>query len=144
MSRTVKRVLGSFLMMAFVVGASTAVAVGQDKPIKATDAWVRLPAAGATSTIAVASVENPGMYAIYLLTATSDAAGKIEFRDARKGSGALDEVAVINYETTYMDPKGVHMYLSDLKRPLKEGDTIAITLKTDSGVTVPVTAVVKK
>ncbi len=122
-----------------------AVAVGaQNRPIKASDAWVRLPAAGDTSTIGVASVENPGMYTIYLVSATSDVAGKVEFRDASKGPQALDDVAVINYETTYMDPKGIHMYLSDLKRPLKEGDTITVTIKTEVGIPIEVAAVVKK
>jgi periplasmic copper chaperone A len=117
---------------------------GQNKPVTASDAWVRLPADGETTAVAVASVENPGMYAIYLISGTSDVAAKVEFRDASKGGQVLDDVAVINYETTYMDPKGVHMVLSGLKRPLKEGETVHITLKTDGGVSVEVSAVVKK
>ena len=123
--------------------ALSSYADAQDKPVKVANAWVRLPAAGATSTIAVAAVENPGMYTIYMLSATSDAAGKVEFRDASKGPQAIDEVAVINYETTYLDPKGIHLFLSDLKRPLKEGDTVTIQIKTDQG-TFEVPAVVKK
>jgi copper(I)-binding protein len=119
-------------------------AIAQDKPVTASNAWVRLPADGATSTIAVASIENPGMYAIYVLTATSDAAGKVEFRDTSKNDQPVDEVSVIAYDTTYMDPKGLHLYLSDLKRPLKEGDVVNFTLKTDQGVQIPVAAVVKK
>ena len=94
----------------------------QDKAVTSSNAWVRLPAEGQTSTIAVAAINNPGMYAIYVLTATSDAAGKVEFRDASKGNQAVEEVDVLAYESTYMDPKGIHMYLSDLKRPLKQGN----------------------
>jgi copper(I)-binding protein len=131
----------TFTFMAAIGLASAAGA--QDKPVKVANAWVRLPADGATSTIAVAAVENPGMYTIYMLSATSDAAGKVEFRDASKGPQAIDEVAVINYETTYLDPKGIHLFLSDLKRPLKEGDTVTIQIKTDQG-TFEVPAVVKK
>jgi len=119
-------------------------AAAQDKAVTGSNAWVRLPSEGQTSTIAVAAINNPGMYAIYVLTATSDAAGKVEFRDASKGDQAVEEVDVLAYESTYMDPKGVHMYLSDLKRPLKEGDTVTITMKTDQGVLIPVTATVKK
>ena len=132
-------------MGAVLAGLALSSSAGaQDKPVKAANAWVRLPAAGATSTIAVASVENPGMYTIYMLSATSDAAGKVEFRDATKGPQAVEEVAVINYETTYLDPKGVHLFLSDLKRPLKEGDTVTIHIKTDQGTTIEVPAIVKK
>ena len=39
---------------------------------------------------------------------------------------------------------GTYVRLSGLKRPLKEGETIKITLKTDGGVSVEVSAVVKK
>jgi copper(I)-binding protein len=132
-------------MLALVtIALNVSLAAAQDKPVTASNAWVRLPADGATSTIAVASIENPGMYAIYVLTATSDAAGKVEFRDTSKNDQPVDEVSVIAYETTYMDPKGLHLYLSDLKRPLKEGDVVNFTLKTDQGVQIPVAAVVKK
>jgi copper(I)-binding protein len=78
------------------------------------------------------------------VSATSDVAGKVEFRDASKGPQALEDVTVIAYETTYMDPQGIHMYLSDLKRPLKEGDAVSITLTTELGVKVEVSALVKK
>lgn len=114
------------------------------KELKASDAWIRLPADGETGTIAVASVANSGMYALYLVSAASDVAGKVEFRDASKGTQALSDVTVINYETLYMDPKGIHIQLSELKRPLKEGETVTITLKTDTGDRVDVAAVVKK
>lgn len=114
------------------------------KDLKASDAWVRLPAAGETSTIAVASIANAGMYAIYLVSATSDVAGKVEFRDASKGPEPLSDVTVINYETAYLDPKGIHIYLGDLKRPLTEGETVNITVKTDAGDRLDVAAVVKK
>jgi copper(I)-binding protein len=84
------------------------------------------------------------MYAIYLVSATSDMAGKVEFRDASQGPQGLKDVTVDAYGTTYMSPKGIHMYFSDLKRPLKEGDTVSITLTTELGVMVEVSALVKK
>ncbi|MSO30715.1 MAG: copper chaperone PCu(A)C [Acidobacteria bacterium] len=133
------RVLAALLCLLTGPGLAAA----QEKPVKASDGWVRPPAADETTTVAFASVENPGMYAIYLTSAISDAAGKVEFRDAGKGPQALEFVAVLPQDTTYMDPKGVHMYLSALKRPLKAGDTVSITLKTELGVEVQVSAVVK-
>jgi copper(I)-binding protein len=133
---------------ATLLGALLAVAgltvQAQDKPVTATDAWVKLPEPGAKSTTAYATINNPGMYAIYLVSGETDAAGKVEFRDASKGNAAQEDVTVIAYESTYMDPKGVHMYLSDLKKELKEGDTVHITLKTELGIPVEVDAKVKK
>ena len=128
--------------MVLLVGAGMAIA--QDKPITVDDAWVKLPEAGAKSTMAYATVNNPGMYAIYLVSGTSDAAGKIEFRDASKANATQEDVSVIAYDSTYMNPKGVHMYLSDLKKELKEGDTVYITLKTELGIPVEIAAKVKK
>jgi copper(I)-binding protein len=138
------RVWASVLAAGLCVPVGPAVAAGQTNPVKASEGWVRLPAAGETSTVAFASVENPGMYAVYLVSATSDVAGKVEFRDASKGPQALEDVTVMAYETTYMDPAGIHMYLSDLKRPLNEGDMVSITLTTELGVKVEVSALVKK
>jgi copper(I)-binding protein len=116
----------------------------QDKPITATDAWVKLPEPGAKSTVAFATINNPGMYAIYLVSGTSEVAGKIEFRDASKANAVQEDVTVIAYESTYMNPKGVHIYLSDLKKELKEGDTVYMTLKTELGLPVEVEAKVRK
>ena len=138
------RRIGRGVSLVALLVALPVAARAQDKPVTAANAWIKLPAAGETSTVAFAAVSNPGMYAIYLLSATTDVAGKVELRDATKGSAAVDEVVVLQYETTYLDAKGAYLWLSDLKRPLKEGEKIWITLKTDTGEAVDVEAVVKK
>lgn len=132
------------LMAAVCLMLSVGLAAAQDKPVTASDAWVKLPEPGAKGTVAFATVSNPGMYAIYLVSGSSDVAGKIEFRDAGKDNATQEDVTVIAYESTYMNPKGVHMYLSDLKKELKEGDTVYITLKTELGIPIEVEAKVKK
>ena len=132
-------------MMAMVVFAMIGgIAAAQDKPVTATDAWVKLPEPGAKTTVAFAAVNNPGMYAIYLISGTCDAAGKVEFRDASKDNAVQEDVTVPAYGATYMDPKGIHIYLSDLKKDLKEGDTVYMTLKTELGIPIEVEAKVKK
>ncbi len=133
----------SAVLLAIGLCLAPSVAFGQDDAVTASDGLIRLPAEGETGTVAVASVKNPGMYAIYLISATSDVAGKVELRDAAKGTQPI-EVTVGQDSTTYMDAKGVHMYLSDLKRPLKEGETVKIVLTTDLGVKIEVSAAVKK
>ena len=129
------------MMIVAVVGGTAA---AQDKPVTATDAWVKLPEPGAKTAVAFAAVNNPGMYAIYLVSGTSDAAGKVEFRDASKDNAVQEDVTVPAYGATYMDPKGIHIYLSDLKKELKEGDTVHMTLKTELGIPIEVDATVKK
>ena len=140
-------VRGTVLVLAVLLAAGRD-AAGQEKRISPADAWVRLPAAGETQTIAVVSFENATMYDVYLTSATADAAGKVELRDAsRSGDAAvkpLEFITVPAHDWAYMDPKGAHLLLMELKRPLNEGDTVVLTVKTDTGTTVEVPAVVKK
>jgi copper(I)-binding protein len=42
-----------------------------------------------------------------------------------------------------MDQKGVHVMLMDLKRPLKEGDKVSLTLANQDGVKLQVAAAVR-
>jgi copper(I)-binding protein len=141
MKRVAGRVITGLAAACLLLGH---VAAAQDKPITATDAWIKLPEPGAKGTEAYATVNNPGMYAIYLVSGATDVAGKVEFRDASKNDAAQEDITVIAYDSTYMDPKGVHLYLSDLKRELKDGETVHISLKTELGYPVEVDAKVKK
>jgi copper(I)-binding protein len=143
MKNVAKRMRAGVLVAAAVMLMGVAMSA-QDKPVTATDAWVKLPEPGAKSTVAYATINNPGMYAIYLVSGTTDVAGKIEFRDASKDNAVQEDVTVIAYDATYMNPKGVHIYLSDLKKELKEGDTVYMTLKTELGIPVEVEAKVRK
>jgi periplasmic copper chaperone A len=120
----------------------------QEKQLAATDGWVKLPGPGETQAMAFANFENPTMYVIYLKSAAADVAGKAELRDAAlSGDAALkpvDFVTVPAGDWAYMGPKGVHILLMDLKRSLKEGDMVTLTVTTEIGVTLQVPAVVKK
>jgi periplasmic copper chaperone A len=134
------------LIVALLAGGS--LLANQDKPLSASAAWVKLPAPGETQAMAFANIENPGMYAVYIKSASADAAGRTELRDASLSGDAalkpLEFVTVPAYDWAYMGPKGVHVLLLDLKRPVSEGDTIKLTLALDNGTTLEVTATVKK
>jgi copper(I)-binding protein len=137
---------------AVVAGLALAIAAGghlaaQEKPVSASDGRIKLPASGETTTSGYVVVDNPTMYDIYLISAVSDAAGKVEFRDLSKADAAaqvVPEVTVPAYGRIAMAPKGLQLVLTGLKRPLKEGDTVALTLTTDGGVKLEIPAVVKK
>src|SRR5215210_673769 len=125
------------LMATLVLTAGATAGVAQQKDPSATSGWVKLPAPGETTTTGFVAVDNPTMYAIYLLSASADVAGKVEIRDVDKDGktkpDAVTEVTVPAYGSVEMDPKGVHLVLSDLKKPLKEGDTVWLTVTTEAG-----------
>jgi copper(I)-binding protein len=133
--------------VALLLTAAAGIAA-QQKTVSASQAWVKMPAADQTLTEAFVVVDNPTMYDVYLIAAVTEAAGKVEFRDVSKPGDAtaqvVKEVTVPAYGSLSMDPKGLHMVLSGLKRPLKDGDTIPLTLTTHEGSTIEVPAAVKK
>jgi copper(I)-binding protein len=116
------------------------VLAAQDKGVKASNGRVRLPAAGQTQATAFVTVENGGMYEVNITSATSDAGGKVEMRD---GGQAVTFINVPAYGRVDMSPAGVHLVLLDMKRPIKEGDAVTLTLATDSDITLTVAAQVR-
>jgi copper(I)-binding protein len=148
MRRLAKHVMvrGAVMLLVTLVGGYTV--AGQEKRITASDAWVKLPASGDTQAMAFANFENSTMYAVYLKSATAEVAGKAELRDASLSGDAarraLEFVTVPAQDWAYMGPKGAHILLMDLKRPLKEGETVTLSLTTEIGDTLQVSAIVKK
>jgi periplasmic copper chaperone A len=107
--------------------------------ITAADAWVSEAAAGGTA-VAGLTITNPTMYDIYIVAATSDAAGKVELRE---GDKAVKHITVPSFGFVELTAAGPHVVLMDLKSALKAGGKVTLTLETDGGVTVVTTAVVK-
>ena len=108
--------------------------------ITASEAWVSEAAAGGTA-VAGLTLNNPTMYDIYVVTATSDAAGKIELRD---GDKAVKHITVPAFGFAELTAAGPHVVLMDLKSALKTGEKVTLTLETDGGVVVTLLATVKK
>ena len=127
------------VLIAFILAAATFVA--QDKRATASNGWVKTPATGETQTTAFVTIENPGMYEVNVTSAKSDAAGTIELRD---GGRAVTFITVPAFGSVEMTPGGAHLLLLGVKRPLKDGDTVTLTLGTDVDVTLTVTAAVRK
>jgi copper(I)-binding protein len=110
----------------------------------ATGAWVAAPAAGATATDAYVVVENPTMYEVFVVQVSADGAGSAEIVEGAADSAkTVKDLAVPAYGSTEMKPGAVRIRLKDLKAPLKPGDSVALTLTTDGGVTMKAAAVVK-
>lgn len=143
--RVVAMPIGVVLLAA---ATATQSAVAQEKRITASDGWVKLPAAGEMQAMAFANFQNTTMYDVYLKSASADVAGKAELRDASLSGDAarkpVEFVTVPPQDWAYMSPKGSYIALLDLKRPLKEGDKITLTVTTEQGESLQVSAIVKK
>ena len=145
MRRAVRTALVGLIAI-FTLATSVTLTAGQQEP-SASNAWVKLPAPGETTASAFLSVDNPTMYDIYLASAGADVAAKVEFRQA-DASGVLKPDAVKNvtvpaYGSLELDGKGTRLLLSELKRPLKEGETVMLTVSILYGATLQVPATVK-
>lgn len=121
-------------------------AAAAQKSVAASDAWIRLPAPGATAATAFVVIDNPTMYDVYLVSATAEVAEAIQFREAgrdgRDGS-VVKELTAPAYGKIELKPGGTHLVLIGLKRALKAGDTIPITISTETGA-ITVNATVKE
>jgi copper(I)-binding protein len=136
------------IVAALLLALSSLGMAAQGKRVAASEGWVKLPSAGQTQAMAFVAIENPTMYGIYVTSASSDAAGKVELRDGSQGGDArlkpVEFISVPAYESLNMGPNGPHLMLLDLKRALKEGDRVSLALTTDNAGTLEVSAVVRK
>lgn len=144
MLRMVSGVFGLGVAVAMTLMAGVHVGA-QGAEVTASEGWVELPAAEETTASAFAVVRNPTMYDIYLVSAVSDVAGKVEFRKPSDGEAKVTaELTVPAYGKLTMRPEGVHMLLVDLKRPLQEDESVPLTLTTDGNLKLRIQAVVRE
>lgn len=127
--------------IATAVAFACTVLNGQDRGVKTSNAWVKLPASAETQAMAFVTVENPGMYEVNVTSAKSDVAATVELRD---GGQSVTFINVPAYGRVDMAPGGVHLLLIGVTRPFKEGDSVALTLSTDIDITLNVAAVVRR
>ena len=85
-------------------------------------------------------VNNPTMYDIYVVSATSDAAGKVEIYT---GDKLVNDLTVSSYGALQLKAGGSFLRLSELKRELKVGESVNVTMMTDGGISILAVATVK-
>lgn len=138
------RLLSVIVLAAVLVGTRDIDA--QQKQVAATDGWIKLPAAGATSATAFVVIQNPTAYDVYVVSAETDVASKVQLQRAKTPDTKpepIESFTVDAYGSVTMKPDGVQLLLLDLKRPLKVGETVRLSLATDSGAPLEVEAVVR-
>lgn len=123
-------------------GALASQATAQELVIK--NARVTVAAADATDARVVGGIGNPTAYSTWLVSATSEAAERVEFRDARKGDARVAEVEVAAYSTLTLEAKGLYLKLINPKRPLRPGTRVDVVLSNEAQVKTRLTAVVSR
>jgi len=116
------------------------------------DAWVRATVGtkDTTMTAAFMALTNPGNADIKLTSATSPVAGMVQLHEMamKDGKMVMQEkaggVTVPAASHAHLSPGGDHIMLMGLKKALKPGDEVPLTLKfsdnTTHDLTVPVKA----
>lgn len=127
-------------MLLLLVGMLAGTAQGQDLTMKT--ARIVLSASDASDARLVGTVSNASMYSTYLVSATTDAAERLEFRDARKRDAKVAEVEVPAYGDLSLELKGIYVRFLNPKKPLKAGDRIVVTFLNETKTPIRVTAVV--
>ena len=130
--------VGAFALAIVLVFAGQAVA--QDLVVK--NARVIVGGPKATDARVVGVISNPGMYSTYLVSATSDAAERVELRDARKKDARVPEAEIPAYGALTLEAKGLYLTLINLKKPLAPGSRVEVILSNEAQVKTRVTAVV--
>ena len=86
-----------------------------------------------------ATLNNPTMYDAYVQSGSS-AAGKVELREGEKSTS---NITIPSFGSVELKAGGPFVLLKDLKSQPKVGDTIKVTVETDGGVAIAITATIK-
>ena len=137
------------MMLCAAVLFSGVTLLAQDAAVVARDAWIRLPLPSKSETALYAVLENHSAERRAVVSASSDAAEKVEMHEMKmdKASMRMTQVSEIGIRAngkTSLSENGLHLMLYGLKTRPAVGDTLAVTLKLDNGSTVQVKAVVRK
>jgi copper(I)-binding protein len=114
--------------LALLAGLAAAAAHAQ---VTVADAWVRGTVTGQKATGAFMQIQSAADTA--LVAAASPVAGVVEIHEMKMDGGvmkmgAIRSLAVPAGKTTELKPGGYHVMLMELKQPLKEGETVPVTL----------------
>jgi len=114
--------------LALLAGLAAGAAHAQ---VTVVDAWVRGTVTGQKATGVFMQLQSATDTA--LVAAASPMAGVVEIHEMKMDAGvmkmsAIDALAVPAGKTVELKPGGYHVMLMDLKQPLKEGETVPLTL----------------
>ena len=132
------------LVVLLVLSAYQPPEAGAQRTVRVTGAWLKV-SEGSKEAVGVVTVDNGTMYDVYIVGVETEVAGFAELRQAVRGEkpATLKEATVPSFGQLEMSAEGIHIYLSELKRPLKTGETIDLALLLDNGQPLIAAATVK-
>jgi hypothetical protein len=134
-----RRIAIAVALVAVTVMIGTAAADDyQVKFLRVGNPFTRATPPGAMVAGAFMSIQNQGKEADRLVSASSPVAGVVEIHEMTMDGGLMKMRAVNGIDlkpgaTVELRPGGYHIMLEDLKRPLKDGEQIPLTLTFEKG-----------
>ena len=122
------------IIWAMIIFANTPSALRAEKNATApiiTDAWVKTTIPGGSVSAAYMNIKSATP--LKLVKAESPVAGMVEIHDMKMNDGvmemkALDAVNVPADKLVKLAPAGMHVMLMKVKKPIKKGDKVRLTL----------------
>ena len=116
------------LCLLFCAAAPAWAQIAVEKP------WTRASAPGAQVAGGYMTLRNQGAAKDRLVSASSPAAARVELHVHLNDNGVMRMREVPGYDVPpkgafELKPGGAHLMFIDLKRPLKEGEKVPVTLK---------------
>ncbi len=104
--------------------------------IKVENAWIREPAPG--QEVVGGFLDITSQKDATLLQVKSTVAGMVELHEMSMNNGVmqmrpLDKIDLPKGKTVKLEPGGLHLMIEKLKKPLKAGDRVPLTLKVKTG-----------
>ncbi len=118
----------------FLLALAAAQAQQPTDSIAISQAWSRATPGGAKVASGYMTITNKGPAADRLLGGRTDIAAKVEVHEMATKDGVMtmrevkDGVPVAPGATVRLAPGGFHLMLVDIKKPLKQGDKVTVTL----------------
>jgi periplasmic copper chaperone A len=147
--RSIVQTVASVLFVATLCAAPARAQEVKAGDLVITQAWSRATPNGAKIGGGYLTIENRGSAPDRLIGGSTDAASKLEVHEMSMKDGVMtmrpldDGLTIDPGKTVKLAPGGYHLMMFDLKNPLKQGETVPITLKFEKAGDVKVTLAVQ-
>ena len=133
----------------FIVICLMSTATAQAQKILVKEAWIRGIPPSAKTTAAFMTIQNIGSVEMIIKSAASEIAEIVQIHTMEQVGEVmkmkeLSELRIPANGQTILAPKGFHIMLIGLLRPISEGEVIPLSLNLSDGSIVNVDAVVRK
>jgi copper(I)-binding protein len=136
------------LLLSFALASTCALAADfQLKSLDIKQPFARATPPGAKAAGVFMTIQNKGTDGDRLVAASSPVAGVVQIHEMQMDGGVMKMRAIPGLDikpgaTVELKPSGYHVMLMDLKQPLKQGDSVPVTLKFEKAGTVEIKAAI--